>query len=265
MISRSYIYPYIKFLGPATNLHELQQFTTLPDKAAEQEKDLESTIAALRADVVGQQVSLKSSFQNVLTDALAYTAVVEDFKGQDYNVALTRLSELHSDQTALRDSLFAADNLPAEPEQMWEEFIRAGREYRGHLQSLGVHDDTRCLYCRQVLNTDAIKLIVKYSDYLESQIAKDIEAQESTIQILVKAVENPSLAAVQAFCEPADAETHKRIPAPADQIETLRELMSLERTLRKQFTDKNSVDENILSKFSRDRSKAWAVAYGRQG
>ena len=250
--SRSSIYPYIKSLGPATNLHDLQQSVNLPEKAAEQEKDLESTIAALRADVVGQQVSLKSRFQSVLTDALAYTAVVEDFKGQDYNIALTRLSELHSDQTALRDSLFAAANLPAEPEQMWEEFIRAGRVYKEHLEILRVHDDTRCLYCRQILNTDALELIVKYSDYLESQIAKDIEAQESTIQTLVKPMEDSSLAAVQAFCKPADAET---ISAPADQIETLRELVSLERALREQFTDKVLVDENILSTLSGIRSK----------
>ena len=248
--SRSSIYPYIKSLGPATSLQELRQYLTLPDNAAEQEKELESTIAALRANVIGQQVSLKSRFQSVLKEALTYTAVVEDFKTQDYSVALTKLSELHRDQTALRDSLFAAANLPAEPEQTWEEFIRAGREYREHLESLGVHDDTRCLYCRQVLNTDALELIVKYSDYLESQIAKDIEAQESTIQILVKPVEDSSLAAVQAFCEPEDAETDEGIPAPANQIEALRELVSLERTLREQFTDKVLVDENILSKLS---------------
>ena len=246
--SSSPIYPYIEFLGPATNLQELQKYLTLPDNAAEQEKELERTIAALSANLVGQQVSLRVKFQNVLTEALAYTAVVGDFKTQDYSVALTRLSELHSDQTALRDSLFAAVNLPAEPEKTWEEFIRAGREYREHLESLGVHDDTRCLYCRQVLNTDALELIVKYSDYLESQIAKDIEAQESTILILVKPVEDSSLAAVQAFCEPADAETDNRIPAPADQIEALRELVSLERTLREQFTGKILVNENILSK-----------------
>ena len=248
--SRSSIYPYIKSLGPATSLQELRQYLTLPDNAAEQEKELESTIAALRANVIGQQVSLKSRFQSVLKEALAYTAVVEDFKTQDYSVALTKLSELHRDQTALRDSLFAAANLPAELEQTWEEFIRAGREYREYLESLGVHDDTRCLYCRQVLNTDALELIVKYSDYLESQIAKDIEAQESTIQILVKPVEDSSLAAVQAFCEPEDAETDEGIPAPANQIEALRELVSLERTLREQFTDKGLVDENILSKLS---------------
>ena len=246
--SQSSIYPYIESLGPATNLQELERFLNLPDNAAEQEKELESTIAALRADVVGQQVSLKSRFQNVLTEALAYTAVVGDFKIQDYSVALTRLSELHGDQTALRDSLFAAANLPAVPDQMWEVFIRSGQEYKRHLESLGVHDDTRCLYCRQQLTTDALELIVKYRDYLESQIARDIQTQESTVQILVKPLQGSPLTLVQAFCKPVDGDTDDEKPALDSQIETLRNLVSLEGTLRQQFADKVLIDENILSK-----------------
>ena len=248
--SQSAIYHYLESLGPKTNLRELQKYLTLPDNAAEQEKELDSTIAALRADVVRQQISVKSRFQNVLTEVLAYTAVVGDFKVQDYNVALTRLSELRTDQRSLRNNLFAAANLPAEPEQTWEGFIRSGQEYRRHLESLGVHDDTRCLYCRQLLDTGALELIVKYSEYLESQIARDIGAQESTIQVQLKPVEDSSLKSVQLFCEPADSDTDKDMPAPAEQIEVLRNLVSLDETLRTQFTDKVIVDENILSKIS---------------
>ena len=118
------------------------------------------------------------------------------------------------------------------------------------MESLGVHDDTRCLYCRQPLGTEAIELVVKYGEYLESQIAKDIKAQESTIQILVKPVEDSSLKLVQPFCEPGDADTDKDVLAPAEQMEALRNLVTLDGTLRKQLTDKVMVDETILSKIS---------------
>ena len=248
--SSSSIYPYIESLGPATDLQELQNLSRLPDDAAKQAKALESTIAALRANVVGQQESLKSRLQSILTGALGYTSVLGNFNLQDYNAALTRLSELHSDQTALRESLFAPANVPAEPEQTWEEFIRSGQEYRRHLENLGVHDDTRCLYCRQLLGTEALELIVKYREYLESHISKEIEAQESTIQILLKPVKDSSLTAVQAFCEPGEAETENWIPAPTDQMEPLRNLVSLGGALRKQFTDKVTVDETIPPKIS---------------
>ena len=256
--SGSSIYPYIESLGPATNLQELQQYLTLPDNAAEREKELESTIAALHANAIGQRVSLKSRFQSVLKEALAYTSVAGEFESKEYDDALSRLSNLHGDLATLRDSLFDKANLPADPDETWDVFIRAGQEYRRHLESLGAHDDTLCLYCRQLLNTEALELIVKYSEYLESQIAKDIEAQESAIQVLVKPLQGSSLTTVQAFSEPPDSDTDGRIQAPAEQaeqIEALRNLVRLDGMLRQQFTDKVPVNEDILSQVSATGTK----------
>ena len=251
--SSSSIYPYIESLGPATNLQELQQHLTLPDNAAEQEKELEGTIAALRANVIGQQVSLTSKFQSVLKEALAYTSVAGKFQSKEYDDALSRLSNLHGYLATLRDSLFDKANLPADPDETWDAFICAGQEYRRHLENLGVHDDTLCLYCRQLLNTDALELIVKYSEYLESQIAKDIEAEESAIQVLVKPLQGSSLTTVQAFSEPPDSGNDEGIPAPAEQakqMEALRNLVGLDGMLRQKLTDKVFVNEDILSQVS---------------
>ena len=251
--SGSSIYPYIESLGSATNLQELQQYLTLPDNVADHEKELESTIAALRANVIGQQVSLKARFQSVLKEALAYTSVAGTFESKEYDDALSRLSNLHGDLATLRDSLFDKANLPADPDETWDSFIRAGQEYRKHLESLGVHDDTLCLYCRQLLNTDALELIVKYSEYLESKIAKDIEAQESAIQVLVKPLQGSSLTSVQVFSEPVDSDTDVGTLPPAEQagqIEALRNLLRLDGILRQQFTDKGPVNEDILSQVS---------------
>ena len=202
--------------------------------------------------MVGQQVSIKSRFQTALAEALAYTAVVGDFRIKDYSIALDSLSELHNDQRALRDSLFVAANLPAEPEKTWEDFIRSGQEYRRHLESHGVHDDTRCLYCRQLLDADALELLSKYREYLESQIAKDIEAQELTIQTSIKQLLNASLATVEAFCQPADSDTDEGFPAPGEeeQIKALRGLIGLDGILRQKLTEKAPVNEDILSEVS---------------
>ena len=251
--SGSSIYPYIESLGSATNLQELKQHLTLPDNAAEQEKELESTIAALRANVIGQQIPVKSRFQSVLKEAFAYASVAGKFEFKKYDDALARLSDLRADLATLRDSLFDKANLPAEPDETWESFIRAGQEYREHLENLGVHDDTLCLYCRQLLSTDAFELIVKYSGYLESKIAKEIETEESTIQVLVDPVKNSSLTTVQAFCKPLDSDTEGGIQAPAENaehMEALRNLLQLNGTLRQQFTDNVPVNEEILSQIS---------------
>ena len=251
--NRSSIYPYIGSLGPETNLQELQQYLVLPDNASEQEKELESTIAALHANVIQQLVSLKSRFQSVLKEALAYTSVAGTFQSKEYNDAVSRLSTLHGDLATLRDSLFDKAHLPADPDEMWGAFIRAGQEYRKHLESLGVHDDTRCLYCRQLLNTDALELIVKYSEYLESKIAKDIEAQESAIQVLVKPLQGSSLTMVQVFSESVDSDTDVGIPPPSEQvkqIEALRNLLKLDGMLRQDYTNKGPINEDTLSRVS---------------
>ena len=244
--SQSPVYPYLESLSPATNLLQLQEYLDLPDEPAEREKNLENTIATLRADLVGQQISQKSMYQSALTEALDYISIVGDFQVTEYSAALNKLSELHEDQSALRESLFTAANIP-EPEERWEDFIRAGQEYKRHLESHGVHDDTICLYCRQQLGSDARNLLVKYSEYLESQIASEIEAQNSTIRTLRKSVEESSLKSVQALCELQDIDANEGLPAPAEQTETLQKLLNLDMRLRKQFTDNVMVDENILT------------------
>ena len=254
----SSIYPYIQSLGPTTDMKELLQLSIVPEHADDLKEGLETAVAGIRANLVGQQISLKSRLQNALKEALDYTEIVAEFEVQDYQSSLTKLSELHSDQTTLRDSLFAAANLPAEPDQTWEAFIKSGKEYHNHLQKLGVHDETRCLYCRQTLSPDGLSLIAKYSNYLESQIAKDIRAQESTIQALVKPLQDSSLANVLAFCRPAEAKPDEGIAATTDQIETLRELLAVEATVRKQLADKTAVEESNLSRVSEVGSKVGA-------
>lgn len=243
---QSPVYPFLESLSSTTNLQELKKYLVLPDDPAEQQKELVSTIAALRADLVGQQISLHSGFQNALSEALSYTSAVGDFHIQDYNAAVNKLSDLSRDQITLRERLFAAANLPTDPEERWEDFIRAGQEYRKHLESHGVHDDTICLYCRQPLGSDALDLITKYSEFLESQIAKEIETQDSIIRTLVNSMEDASLKSVQAFCELQDIEVGEGFQAPAEQTDTLKKLLSLDGTLRKQFTDKVLLDDSIL-------------------
>ena len=243
---QSLVYPFLESLGSATNLQELKKYLVLPDDHAEQEKELVSTIAALRADLIGQQISLHSGFQNALSEALIYTSAVGDFHIQDYTAAVNELSDLSRDQITLRESLFAAANLPTDPEERWEDFIRAGQEYRKHLESHGVHNDTICLYCRQPLGSDALDLITKYSEFLESQIAKDIETQDSIIRTLVNSVEDSSLRSVQAFCQLQNIGNDEGFQAPAEQTDTLKKLLSLDGSLRKHFTDNVLLDDSIL-------------------
>ena len=259
--SRSSIYTLIGSLGADTDLSELQALSKLPDEAAKRKADLEISIAGLTAGVLGQQIALNDGFQKVLSVALEYTAIVQNLKVQNYNSALVRLSDLYRDQATLRDSLFRAADLPAPPDQTWESFIRSGEDYRRHLQSLGSHDSTRCLYCRQSLGDDAEKLIYKYGDYLESQIAKDIEDQQTAVKDIVAPLQGFSLVSVQSFIENMSGDASTGLRPPADRLEALNSIAEQHEGLQQKITDRLSIDENVPASISKTRTaiESWLL------
>ena len=251
---RSSIYSHIQSLSATTDLAELQQLSQLSDDADAEKQDLEATIALLRADAIGQELALRIGFQKVLTEALAFASVTGNLHVSEYNSGLSKLSDLQKDQGSLRASLFAAADLPADPDDTWEVFIRSGQDYRRHLENLGLHDRTRCIYCRQMLSTEALQLIAKYSDYLEDQIAKGIQEQKTTIRSVVKQIQDSSLTAVRAYLEDLDADPNSGRQASADQIEALKGIVALDDTLRHQFTEGISADDDIPARVASKRT-----------
>lgn len=103
------------------------------------------------------------------------------FDSEAYNEALTKRAQLATDYETLRRELFAAADLPAEPDDTWSDFIEAGETYRQHLVELGAHDSERCLYCRQPLLDPARDLLSRYATYLEDGISADIRATDSVL------------------------------------------------------------------------------------
>ena len=248
--SSSAIYLHVQSLNATSDLTDLKRFTHLPDDAEAQKEELETTLVQLKANSLGQELALKVRFQQVLTEASAFASVAESLNVRQYNDALSTLSDLRRDQVSLRDSLFAAADLPAEPDQTWEEFIRSGQAYRQHLESIGAHDNARCIYCRQALNSEALQLIDKYGDYLEDQIAQDIRGHETTIRSMVEHIQNSSLAVVRAYVEGIDSDSNLGLEAGDNQIEALRTIMALAENLGKRFTDGSPIDDNISAKAS---------------
>ena len=244
------MYPYVQSLNATNDLTDLKRFTNLPDDAETQREQLETTLVQLRANSLGQELALKARFQRVLTEASAFATIAESLDVPQYNSALSTLSDLRRDQVSLRESLFAADDLPAGHDQTWEEFIRSGQAYRQHLESIGAHDNARCIYCRQVLGTEALQLIAKYGDYLEDQIAQGIQEYETTIHKMVKPIQDSSIATVSAYVEGVDSDSNLGLEAGNNQIEALRTIIALDEDLRRRFIDGSPTDENIPARAS---------------
>lgn len=247
----STIYSHVQALNATSDLASLKRFTHLPDDAKVQRQKLEITIAQLKANALGQELALKARFQQVLMEASAFAYVVENLDVSRYNDALSRLSDLRTDQANLRDSLFASADLPAEPDETWEEFIKSGQAYQQHLEGIGAHDDSRCIYCRQALDSGALQLITKYGEYLEDRIAQEIQEHETTIRNLAEPVQNSFLAMVRAYVESVDSDPSLGLEAGDNQVEALRAVLSLAENLGKQFADGSPADKNAGARASK--------------
>ena len=248
--ARSSIYPYIQSLGALTNLPELRSLGTLPENALEKKAELEQSLALLSAGMIGQQIVLLEGLQRALSEAIVYTTTAQRLDVQEYNLTLAQLSELTSNQTTLRDSLFAAAALPAPPEQTWEAFVRSGLDYRRHLESVDAHDASRCLYCRQSLSQDAAQLIARYSDYLESQIAADIHQQELVLKDLVEPLQENSLGSVKAYLTNLGDNNNSGSPARPEQVKDLRSITDLDQGLQRDLKDRVLLTESLLAKLA---------------
>lgn len=170
----STVYPFIETLGASSDLESLKkQASTDPDVESKIEQ-LRGTIAALEANTLGLQISSRESAARALSEAEDACKLWSEFDTAARTDLLSKKSELTADYKTFRDELFASADLPAEPEDSWESFVRAGAAYQEHLDVLGVHDDRRCLYCRQALDAGASGLLSKYKQYIEDRISADL-------------------------------------------------------------------------------------------
>ncbi|OIJ33075.1 hypothetical protein BK826_10495 [Rothia kristinae] len=177
----SSIYPLIETLGASTDLNELKAKTATGETVEADLDSLTQAVAALRANTLGAQVTALKAEQRVLAQAATVADALVLFDAKAYNDALSKRAQLATDYETFRNELFAAADLPADPDDTWSDFIEAGETYRQHLVELGAHDSDRCLYCRQALLDPARDLLSRYSTYLEDKISVDIRATDSLL------------------------------------------------------------------------------------
>lgn len=184
----SSLYPLIGDLGASTDLKQLKAFADFGDDVAGRISKLRRTIAGLEADTLSADIKLQQRAELILTQATAAAAAIADFKVAAYGRELATLTGLEKDYRTFRTALFEAADLPAEPDDTWSIFIKAGEAYRMHLSALDAHDADRCIYCRQPLDETAQALIGKYSEYLEDKITSGIAALKSQLNVLIEPI-----------------------------------------------------------------------------
>lgn len=177
----STIYPLIETLGASTDLDDLRSKAKVGETANDELDLLSQAVAALRANTMGAQLTALKGQQRVLVQALSVGEALTGFDQLEFNEALSKHKQLTADYGTFRAELFTAADLPAAPDDTWNDFIEAGETYRQHLVGVDAHDAGRCLYCRQPLLDPARNLLTRYSTYLEDKISEDIRTTEAAL------------------------------------------------------------------------------------
>lgn len=222
----SSIFPHIETLGAATDLAELKKMADVDPKADERLALKQRAIAALEADTAAGQVTIQQRLERVLTQASVAVTLVAEFAEHTYTALLETQTRLASDYEQFRQQLFAAADLPAEPEDTWQAFVASGQAYQEHLQASGVHDEDRCIYCRQPLEASARELLSKYADYLADKIASDLAVCSRELTALFTSVNDLQLGDVTSYLQENEA-----VEPPPAELPTLRTADGLVREL----------------------------------
>jgi len=197
----STVYPLIETLGASTDLARLEARTDRNSDVDQRLDVLRRAVAALEADTLSTQISERRRAERLLSQAISAASTLETVDLEALNLLVARLAELQHDYQTFRSDLFAAADLPAEPEESWDAFVTSGESYRLHLDALGVHDSGRCLYCRQELADPAKALVGKYREYLADRISSDIAAVEEGIREITGPVTAVKMPDVDAFVD----------------------------------------------------------------
>lgn len=219
----STIYPLIEALGASTDLAQLRTKAAVGTDTEVRLDGLTQTVAALRANTTGDRLTARKREQRVLQQAIDAASALLEFDTSAHNTKLSRRSGLARDYETFRTELFAAAELPADPDESWSAFVEAGDAYRRHLVSLEAHDEDRCLYCRQSLADPARDLLAKYAAYLEDKISTDLRAVDSEIAETKRQVNAIQSAELAAFIqEYKDSEEKPNCFSDVNTIEQLR-------------------------------------------
>lgn len=255
------VYPLIETLGAATDLEELRAAADPDPNVDARIADLRRTVAALEGDTIGAQIKLQQRVVNVLTQAVASATAVADFDVVSYDGELITRAGLQEDYRTFRTALFAAADLPAEPDDTWSGFIEAGVAYRAHLVGQGVHDIDRCLYCRQPLDEAARALVSKYSVYLEDKIAGEIAASKMRLDALTEPVMSTQIGDASTFAgeyaETDDKPTfHAELDRTLDIIAKLTQHIQTASSVEPSLTGPAAEDARVLAAALADTTQA---------
>ena len=208
------VHDLVQDLGSETSFAELKDLAKLQDDSEESLQKMRAEYASLASGADDtQRVGLQRQLDD-LTDLRAILSALELFDAAGYNESLARVAEARTAVTELRTTLFDADHLAGEPDDVWQDFIEAGHTYAEHLGIAQYpRDDDVCLYCRQPLETGALSLLRRYGKFLTGATQAQLQAQIKTLEDRIPALTSEQVQSSQSALSNVEDDSDPRLVA----------------------------------------------------
>ena len=176
------IYQEIEALGSATDLDALAKLATLPEDAPAKRERLEREVAALQSDAASGLLLAHRAAIRTLQNLEVMAQRAEMFEIDRYNDAIVTLRTLRESYRRVREETFAPEELPGTADDGWQRFVTSAAGYLEHLGTTHYpQDGDKCIYCRQLLDSNALSIIRRYATFLDDALGQQISEQQQVI------------------------------------------------------------------------------------
>ncbi|HEY1458416.1 MAG TPA: hypothetical protein VGF15_07855 [Solirubrobacteraceae bacterium] len=166
-------------LGAQTDALVLRELASVSDQEAAGLESLRAHIGALQAQTVPAQLTVEQLRRDNYKRLIAVAGKILAFDCDAYNQAILDAADAEERYEELAGKLLSGAAVQSTDAQAWKAFLLAGEAYRRHLasESYPGHGDV-CLYCRRVLDEEALGLLRSYQEFAnDAQRRRAVDAR----------------------------------------------------------------------------------------
>ncbi len=194
------IYPQIESLGPATDLDALAKESAMTRKQESRAEQLKEEVLALKGQTLDDQIFATAERVRLLRLLADAATRASEFDATAYERARDAHGAARQEHASARTELFDVVDATGPADDEWQQFIAAAEAFLVH-RGLDDYpsDDDRCIYCHQLLSSEASDLIGRYRSFLDDSLAQQLSSTERHLREQALSLDGLNMAGVSQF------------------------------------------------------------------
>ena len=204
------VYTFIKDLNATTKCSELEALTENQDDIDQRVKQLSEELSLFNTTANNAILELAQADETIFKELKTFADSVASFGWDAYNRLAGDINNIQQDISALTNVSFEQDDIPSADSEIWLNFIEAGEKYLAHLNQQDYPlDHDRCIYCRQILESEATVLLRKYRNLFDQSLNDELEVKVTEINGIKPMLLNLNPVAIREKLDPKNDESEK--------------------------------------------------------